>query len=358
MKLFYVKRMLIGCIVFFLGSGCLPKTIIDDVNLVQAVIFEAYKKQLRMTFIAPQRTKGNKVQIFQSTAHSMKGAKQLANIQAGRPLVSGQLRVALFSQSLAEQGLSASIDVLTREASIGHALQIAIIEGDVKKFVTYPYQTTENVSLYLYRLLNHNMDQGVLPHMNLHASSFKFYQEGSDTFFPIVRHTNGKIHITGVALFKREKMVGEVKAKDLFIFKGLLEKHAFDMHTFSYGSNSIVIQNIVSQPKYTLKTYKGTPAFFIDVHIKGRIQEITGNENLQQRHVVKRIEQAIEQDLKRKSQYLIQQFQVLHTDPLGLGKKWKAENRSFQEKEWEEQYPNFSIHTSYHVTLTNSGVVE
>ncbi|OTX77262.1 hypothetical protein CBR56_29065 [Bacillus thuringiensis] len=120
---------------------------------MQAIIFEAYKKQIRMTFIAPQRTKGNKVQIFQSTAHSMKGAKQLANIQAGRPLVSGQLRVALFSQSLAKQGLSASIDVLTREASIGHALQITIIEGDVKKFVTYPYQTTENVSLYLYRLL-------------------------------------------------------------------------------------------------------------------------------------------------------------------------------------------------------------
>ncbi|MGG0326874.1 hypothetical protein [Bacillus mycoides] len=97
MKLLYAKRMLIGCIVFFLGSGCLPKTIIDDVNLVQAVIFEAYKKQLRMTFIAPQRTKGNKVQIFQSTAHSMKGAKQLANIQAGRPLVSGQLRCIIFS---------------------------------------------------------------------------------------------------------------------------------------------------------------------------------------------------------------------------------------------------------------------
>ncbi|NMW17074.1 hypothetical protein [Bacillus paranthracis] len=69
MKLLYVKRMLIGCIVFFLGSGCLPKTIIDDVNLVQAVIFEAYKKQIRMTFIAPQRTKGNKgfcCKVFES----------------------------------------------------------------------------------------------------------------------------------------------------------------------------------------------------------------------------------------------------------------------------------------------------
>ncbi|PGA90170.1 hypothetical protein COL93_28445 [Bacillus toyonensis] len=55
---------------------------------------------------------------------------------------------------------------------------------------------------------------------------------------------------------------------------------------------------------------------------------------------------------------MIQQFQVLHTDPLGLGKKWKEMYRSFQEKEWKEQYPNLSIHTSYHVTLTNSGVVE
>ncbi|MGR5978449.1 Ger(x)C family spore germination protein [Bacillus cereus] len=318
-----------------------PKTIIDDVNLVQAVIFEAYKKQIRMTFIAPQRTKGNKVQIFQSTAHSMKGAKQLANIQAGRPLVSGQLRVALFSQSLAEQGLSASIDVLTREASIGHALQIAIIEGDVKKFVTYPYQTTENVSLYLYRLLNHNMDQGVLPHMNLHASSFKFYQEGSDTFFPIVRHTNGKIHITGVALFKREKMVGEVKAKDLFIFKGLLEKHAFDMHTFSYGSNSIVIQNIVSQPKYTLKTYKGTPAFFIDVHIKGRIQEITGNENLQQRHGVKRIEQAIEQDLKQKKSIFDSAIPSIAYRSVRIGKEVESRESIVSRKRMERTVSKF-----------------
>ncbi|WP_198301015.1 hypothetical protein [Bacillus thuringiensis] len=83
MKLLYVKRMLIGCIVFFLGSGCLPKTIIDDVNLVQAVIFEAYKKQIRMTFIAPQRTKGNKVQIFQSTAHSMKRSKTTCKYTSG-----------------------------------------------------------------------------------------------------------------------------------------------------------------------------------------------------------------------------------------------------------------------------------
>ncbi|MBJ8113777.1 hypothetical protein JDS99_30145 [Bacillus cereus group sp. N6] len=72
----------------------------------------------------------------------MKGANQFANIQAERPMVSGQLRVVLFSQSLAAQGLS---------ASIGYAIQVAVIEIYVRNSV-YLYQTMENVSLSLYRL--------------------------------------------------------------------------------------------------------------------------------------------------------------------------------------------------------------
>lgn len=56
--------------------------------------------------------------------HIIKGEKQITNIQAGRLLFSGQLRVVLFFQALKVQGLL---------ASIGYALQVVIVELYVKK---------------------------------------------------------------------------------------------------------------------------------------------------------------------------------------------------------------------------------
>ncbi|WP_180260048.1 Ger(x)C family spore germination protein [Bacillus cereus] len=353
----YVRLLLMSCVILLFSAGYIPKNIIDKVTLVQMIVFEK-KNLLSLSFVAPIKEKGNKVRLYHGLAHTMMQAKNHANQVARRPLVTGQLRVVLFSKKLAKEGIFSYVDTLIQDPSIGGLAYLAIIEGDVQKFLNYKYNSKENVSIYTHHLLEHNMKNGALPHENLNICNFKLYQMGNDLFLPIVTQENGKIGITGLALFKGDQMVGNLKPNDFFIFKNLLEKHKLNIHTFSYGSGYVLIQNLISKPQYFIhKKHGGDPIFSISIQMTGRLLEYTGHKNLSSQRIAQ-IEHKIEKELNHQSQKLIRKFQAKQIDPLGLGAKYKTHYRPFQWKEWKKIYPNIDVRVFYRVTLSETGTIE
>lgn len=353
----HISLLLVTCYFLLFLGGCIPKNIIDKVTLVQMIVVDKVQNNLHMTFIAPVKEKGKKVLLYDGRAHTMEQAEHYANLQARRPLVNGQLRVVLFTENMAKKGLSSYIDAFIRIPSIGNLIQLVILEGNVQSFLKYPYHFHENVPTFIYKLLEHNMENGMLPQMNLNTCSFKLHQEGNEMFLPIVALKDGKIRLTSLALFRGSKMVGRLKPAHFFVLKSLLEKHKLDLHTFSYHSQYIVVQNLTSTPQYNIQLKQGKPTFFISIKMKGRIEETTGHTKISPQYI-KKIEHQIEKELNHQGQKLIRQFQTTRIDPLGLGSKYKMQYRSFQFKKWKDAYPFINIKVSFHVTLSNTGSIE
>lgn len=337
----------------------MPKIIVDDVHLIQAAVFDTDKDdKVQVTFVCPIKEKGNKVQVFHGSGNTIKAVKTKAGLESGEPFASGQMRVALFTTKLAKKGLSSSFDTIIRDVTIGNLLYVGLLEGNGKELLSGKYTTSDNVAIYIKKMLEHNMKTGSLPNDNLHIQSYRYYREGQDTYLPILKKKKDKIQISGMALFKRDKYVGKVKANDMFVFKGLLEKHELDSRDFKTDVGYVMINNIRSKPTYHVDIKNGKPSFLIKIRMDASIVELSKQISLEEKENLEKINKSIEKQLKKDAAKLIKQFKSLGVDPLGLGAEYRQHYRPFKLKEWEEMYKDVPVKVMYEVNITNSGVIE
>ncbi|WP_440602374.1 Ger(x)C family spore germination protein [Bacillus sp. GB_SG_008] len=352
----------------FFTTACVPKNIVDDLSLIQGAVFDvasdtdSNKKRVKVTYVCPIQRKGNKVQVLEGYGNTVKQIKVTTSLESGQPLVSGQMRVNLFTEKLAKKGLSSILDTLIRDVTIGNLLYVGILEGggngEGEKLLSGKYNTSANVAIYIKKMLEHNMKTGVLPTDNLHLQAARYYREGQDTYMPILKKKNKSIKITSMALFKTGKYIGKVEEKDMFLFKSLLEKSQMDSHEFKTKLGYTIINNIRSSPSYRVYVKGGKPSFFIHVKMTARIQELSKHTNLENKKNVEKIRKDVEKSLNEDGVKLIKKFQSLGTDPLALGARFKQHYRHYKLKEWKKMYKDVPVKVKYEVDLTNSGVIE
>ncbi|MCM3734460.1 Ger(x)C family spore germination protein [Bacillus cytotoxicus] len=356
------------CLCLFLTTACVPKSIIDDLSLIQGAVFDVAsdansdRGKVKVTYVCPIQRKGNKVQVLQGYGNTIKQVKTTTSLESGQPLASGQIRITLFTEKLAEKGLSSVFDTLIRDVNIGNLVYIGILEGggngEGKKLLSGKYNTASNVAIYIKKMLEQNMKSGDVPSDNLYMQTFRYYREGQDTYMPILKKKKNSIKITSMALFKQDKYVGKVEEKDMFLLKTLLDKSQLDSHEFKTKLGYTTINNIRSSPSYHVYVKDGKPSFVIRVKMAARIQEISKHTNLENKKNVEKIRKDIVKSLNTDGEKLVKKLQSLGADPLALGARFKQHYRPFQLKEWRKMYKNVPVKVQYEVDITNSGVIE
>lgn len=368
MEKFKKQVIFLFCLCLFLTTACVPKSIIDDISLIQGAVFDvapntdSNRERLQVTYVCPIQRKGNKVQVLQGYGNTIKQVKTTTSLESGQPLASGQIRVTLFTEKLAKKGLSSVFDTLIRDVNIGNLVYIGILEGggngEGKKLLLGKYNTASNVAIYIKKMLEQNMKSGDVPSDNLYMQTFRYYREGQDTYMPILKKKKNSIKITSIALFKQDKYVGKVEEKDMFLLKTLLDKSQLDSHEFKTKLGYTTINNIRSSPSYHVYVKNGKPSFVIRVKMAARIQEISKHTNLENKKNVEKIRKDIVKKLNTDGEKLVKKLQSLGADPLALGARFKQHYRPFQLKEWRKMYKDVPVKVQYDVDITNSGVIE
>ena len=368
MENFKKQVIFLFCLCLFLTSACVPKSIIDDISLIQGAVFDvapntdSNRERLQVTYVCPIQRKGNKVQVLQGYGNTIKQVKTTTSLESGQPLASGQIRVTLFTEKLAKKGLSSVFDTLIRDVNIGNLVYIGILEGggngEGKKLLLGKYNTASNVAIYIKKMLEQNMKSGDVPSDNLYMQTFRYYREGQDTYMPILKKKKNSIKITSIALFKQDRYVGKVEEKDMFLLKTLLDKSQLDSHEFKTKLGYTTINNIRSSPSYHVYVKDGKPSFIIHVKMAARIQEISKHTNLENKKNVEKIRKDIVKSLNTDGEKLVKKLQSLGADPLALGARFKQHYRPFQLKEWRKMYKDVPVKVQYDVDITNSGVIE
>lgn len=368
MENFKKQVIFLFCLCLFLTTACVPKSIIDDISLIQGAVFDvapntdSNRERLQVTYVCPIQRKGNKVQVLQGYGNTIKQVKTTTSLESGQPLASGQIRVTLFTEKLAKKGLSGVFDTLIRDVNIGNLVYIGILEGggngEGKKLLLGKYNTASTVAIYIKKMLEQNMKSGDVPNDNLYMQTFRYYREGQDTYMPILKKKKNSIKITSIALFKQDKYVGKVEEKDMFLLKTLLDKSQLDSHEFKTKLGYTTINNIRSSPSYHVYVKNGKPSFVIRVKMAARIQEISKHTNLENKKNVEKIRKDIVKKLNTDGEKLVKKLQFLGADPLALGARFKQHYRPFQLKEWRKMYKDVPVKVKYTVDITNSGVIE
>lgn len=342
-------------------SGCLNQKILDDVQLASAAGFELGEDEDTIIATAvfpvykPDLTVENRT--YTSSSKLSKIIRDKLNRKSPKPFVSGKIEVALYSKELAEKGIFDIIDTFRRDPATGAKMFLAVVEGDLGNSLKIQYGETDN-GMFLSKLIQHNIESGILPKTNLHLFTKAYREEGRDPVLPYLKLTDKEADIKGVALFKEDQFVGSIEGEEGYIFMFLIEKFTSDASmSVKLGEDGVFasVYHIDSKRKYKIKNVETEPSITIKIKTNAIIQEYSGDDITSK--VKKQIEQNMEEEIETKGKEMIKKFQDLKIDPLGIGFQVKHRSRNWSKEKWDELYPGTEVKVEAEVEISEAGVV-
>lgn len=357
-------RSTLGLFLILLLSGCtfLPTNIVNEIDMAQAVGYDlAGKKSIKGTIVFPsfKKDKTSSSEVRTAIGESSKEIRLILNNETRYPLVSGQLRVALYGKKIAKKGINDLVDTLHRDPSIGSLVQLAIVDGEANEIFKMKKYKNENISIHIHELLEQNMKMGLIPRTDLQSVLFQFFQIGQDPYLPLLKKVNDNIRITGMALFKGDQFVTTISMDDLFIFKALVDTNRTGLRQFILNNrDKVVLEALHSNSKYKVKMVHGKPEFTINLKLRTRLQEFAPFEKKRQVFDKKIYQKQVEQEIEKSVFTMITKFKEHQVDPLGLGAKYKERFPVFNEKQWNVDYPNVKVHVNANVEIVQTGSID
>lgn len=353
-----MKKSAAIILVLVLLTGCVEQKIIDDINIMSAVGYDALKDdQIKATIVIPvyKADKSISNETFVASAELSKEANRKAQLKSADPLENGSIEMVLFGKELAEKGVYDITDTFERDARIGAKLYLAVVDGEANEVLE---KNLGNLGTgnYLNTLMEHNMLHRELPQSNLHVFMYAFYSRLKDPFLPYVELTGNKVRIKGIALFKEDKAVSYLTSKEMFYFKALMENFRNGSYTFNVGKDSVSTYSISTKRKYKIKDTLTQPKVNLHIKLEAHIREFSGNK-LDQK-IIDQVGAAFEKNLSKKTTELLERFRDQGIDPIGIGMYAKAKTRHFDPEKWKEVYPNTTFNVTTKVLIAETGVIE
>ncbi len=361
----YTYTLQIGLVllVLVLLSGCVETEVLDETNIISGLGYDLASNDLIIgTAIVPvyQQDAPTEETVFSSESEISQDIIADMQKQSPNPLGPGSMDVVLIGNKLAEDETNQIFDSLQRNPSVSTTLRVAIVDGNAEELLTSKFGESET-GLYVSQILQHNMRRGDLPLSNLHLFFNLLYDKGADSYLPLIKKEGtgdkekGNIAITGVALFRDDKMVGKVAQEDMFSFKLLVDMYAEGTLLAPYNEGKVAVKGISS--KHECVVNKEEDKITMNVDITGFIKEYSGP-SLTTEHY-KQIEKNLQEKIEETSLRLLEQFQELGIDPVAIGQTVKQQTKGFDYKKWKEEvYPELEFTVNAHVQITESGVTE
>ncbi|MGG3467016.1 Ger(x)C family spore germination protein [Neobacillus pocheonensis] len=359
-----VNRLAIWLFLILFLSGCsfLPTNIVNEINMSQGVGYDlSGKKGIKGTIVFPifKKDKTSYIEVKTALGQSSKEIRTSLNNESRYPLVSGQLRLALYGKDLATKGINDLVDTANRDPSIGSIVQMAVVDGDANELLKIKKYKLENVSIYIQEMLDQNMEFGLLPRTDLQTFLFQYFQIGQDPYLPLIKKADSNIRITGLAIFKDDQFVTSISKKDLFIFKALVDKNRNGLRQFILENrDKVVLETLKTHTKYKVKIVNGRPEFSIHLKMKTKLQEFAPSKQKRQTFDKKKYQKQVEQKLEKSALKIITHFKNHQVDPLGLGAKYKEHYRGFSEKQWKRYYPSVKVSVNADVEILQTGIID
>jgi spore germination protein len=356
--------------------GCADTKLLERVSLATLIGYDLGEKDsVETTAVVRQVSTGlqSNVAIITAENETSQGTRAKINRRAAEKIVTGQLRGVLFGDEFAKEGIGHYIDTLLKNPSISEGVLLAVVEGETRPLLEYKYPDIEDIGEHIFKLLEQNIKSEQVPSSTLHEVAYDYYSAGRDIALPIIKRDKELVEISGIALFKKSKMIGKLSVEDSFYVK--LSRDDYNSGTFEMkikGDDlpSSLMKNppkeisLVFDPIETHKDVKlvnpTTPEFDLHLTVKARLLEIKPDINVGKPKNTEELEKAISKSLSSEISRVIAYCQKIDSDVFGYGEVYRSKVRhsKLTEKKWNEMYKEMKVNVHVDFTLLRSGVFE
>ncbi|MEH7482591.1 Ger(x)C family spore germination C-terminal domain-containing protein [Neobacillus drentensis] len=380
------NRLLLVCsITMVISAGCVEQKPLEKLGLITTSGYDMEgTNQIRGTAVVqkfdPMTQSATKV--ITSVAKTSKGLRQQQNLQSNQKLVSGQLRSVVYSRELAKKGIIQLVDTLNRDAAIGNMVYLTIADKSASEIMEIETNNKGRLNLgtYMYNLIKQNVEGEQIISPTLHEFNHNYYDIGKDPVLPILKVKDKDVIISGVGLFKGDRLVDELRQGDLFYLKVLIDKYKAGTKEMGYKTDQlkkiiiknenytkkpifskiyVSIDNIRSKTKIEIVDKKNL-RFRVDVDLDSRVLEMTEALDLGKPTSVKFLEKKLDESMKKKIESLLLHFKELEIDPVGLGNEYEAHLRGkpITQEEWDRKYKDVTFDVHVKNTIERTGVID
>lgn len=353
-------------------TACSNEQVIERLGFIHTVAFDLADgkkgdmQKLLVTFSLPQVEEGAKEsrETLTTTAYSSKDAHEKLSRKTNRLLVAGQARNVLIGLSLAQSGLSNKLDTLLRDPSIGPRVKVTIVDGNANDVLRKKFSEHPRTSQYIDRMLEKEARSHGFMETNVYTFMRDFFDDGIDPTAPIIKAGKKDITLEGMVLFKGDRAVHILPAKQarlLLMLRQNVKSNEISINVRHEGKETeqrLMYTNIMSKRKIKVeRTASQKTKVHITLKLNGSILEYNGDMNLREWGNQYKLERLLTQYIRNTLKKTIAELQKKKVDPLGIGQhvrnsmtyeEWKA-------LDWESFYSSLDIECHVQVRIKDIG---
>ncbi|WML60052.1 Ger(x)C family spore germination protein [Neobacillus sp. PS2-9] len=373
--------LLLACCMTIM-TGCVEQKPLEKLGLITTAGYDLIGKEQIKGIVVVQKfdpMAKSATKVISAISKTSKGLRQAENLKSNQKLVSGQLRSVVYSRELAEKGIIQLVDTLNRDAAIGNMVYLTIADQTAEEIMKIDYSKTNiNLGTYIYNLIKQNVEGEQIISPTLQEFNHNYYDIGKDPVLPILKMQGGDVVISGVGLFREDRLVDELKQSQLFFLKILVDKYKAGtlelgfkkeelqdimlkglVQTPLYNNIYLTIDNIRSKSKIKLID-KQNLKFKVEIKLDSRLLEMTEPLDLSKPATVKLLEKKMNKAMEKQVEDLLYHLRELDIDPIGFGNEYEVHYRGQQisKEKWRELYKKAEFDVQVKNRIEKTGVID
>ncbi len=298
-------------------------------------------------------------------------------IKSSRQINYTHTAVILFSKDLARRGLETVVDFLDRERQFRLVAHPMVVEGDIRKALEADFALEEVGAVGVVRHhLHASQERAVTRDMILRNIYNTFTQPGWEAAVPrlhLMTDEEGKmigeapVEVTGLAVFRGDKMVGwldEKETRGLNWVLGEINRVVYVLQSPLEGGKPTTVEVFQAASRMRAEVKGDRVTVTLEIQADGRLQEtLTSREWLDSeseytRSLDRRLAQAIRNDV---TAALDKAQQELNSDVFGFGNllyRTKPQEWRRLSARWDEIYPEIRVNIMVDANVRRTGIIK
>ncbi|GGA85776.1 Ger(x)C family spore germination protein [Ornithinibacillus halotolerans] len=370
-------RLSISLIILIVLSSCIQPLQLEDLGVVISRGVdknEEEKIEVNMAVLQFNKDSPSTTKTIDGVGETIQGAIKNANTKANQYLANGKLELEIYGRQVAEEGLEPFIDTLRRDANIPSTVFLAVSDTTAKEIFTIDTEKIDiNLGQFLHEIIQPGPEKRLFPVVTFPRFLYTINNSGIEPVLPIMEVKDGNPALSGVALFKGDKMVSELPLKDailISIMEGTVRNEIIEI-TIPKEELSAELQKdtkrdrlkmtfIIEQARgNNILTNKEELKYDTKIDLKLNLIEIFPTYKLEEEKVINDIERAIEKHIKDRYETLLSKLKELNIDTFGYGIKYRIKNKGgkLTAKEWDELFPKIDTTIDVKAEIIRHGSV-
>jgi Ger(x)C family germination protein len=267
-------------------------------------------------------------------------------------------KVYVISEEYAKHGISSIIDILFRTPEVRDTAMLCVCKGKAEDILSFEIKDYTSSGDFIEGLLKYSKEYNFFPgNYKLVDAYIRIGAEGRNLVLPYIEVTENTIEISGLALFKEDKMVNYVSSQDAKILNLLRESNIMGMLNIEDDPKRYIDYYGKSRRKVECYKVGDKYKFVINLRMVGDLATNEYHRKIidkpeKKKEVEKKLSKAMETEAKRFLDIMKNEHK---TDCLELGRVACAKYGRNTGTDWNEVVANSEIEVKAAVELDRYG---